>query len=92
LKRFSKAGGVTLTLTCEQLIHLRDLMGIELGSNGDVLSARLAEQRGDIQVDLDLWDQVCEACNKVDVPVGEAVPGPFIVISLEPSVDVAFPE
>lgn len=75
-------GKSDLSLTLQELTHLRDLMSIMLPPEGKVtISAALAQLESRDAVDETLWDKVCDACETAGIDIGESAPNLIVAPS-----------
>lgn len=83
-KKDATAQDVVLSLTKNELAHIRNMMSIVLPPTGEVrLSESLEAASRHRGVDKSLWRKVCKSCEEAGVEVGESAPD-FVVGPSEP--------
>lgn len=79
----------SLKLTRFELLHIRDVLSVMLPSEMNVtVSQALAKQQQRTLVEARLWDKIKDACERVDIPLGDDAPDFVVAASSAPSVDV----
>jgi hypothetical protein len=63
-----------LSLTKDELIHLRDLMSIILENDQQTISHLLARAENRTEIEEDLWEHIFELCKIAGVDVSENAP------------------
>lgn len=78
-----------LTLTVEELIHLRDLFNILLPPNADqTVSQNLALVEARPMTESRLWSKLVGLCQEARIPVGDDAPDHVISVSGPPTLAV----
>lgn len=79
----------TLSLSKFELLHLRDLMSLNLPPNGErTVSQGLAELEDRTVVESFLWKKVCDLCNNANLPLGDEAPDYIVAPSGVPPMGI----
>src|SRR5437868_2704044 len=69
----------SLTLTAEELLHVRDMMSVILPPDGSVrLSESLAASEKRPVTESKLWSKIVNLCMEAELPVGDSAPDFFV--------------
>lgn len=85
----TKKDSIRLTLTRDELIHLRDLMSVVLPPNGDktVSSALSSLTKNQVKEGI-LWNKIIDLCVKNKIEIGSDAPDFYLDFAVPPSIGV----
>lgn len=79
----------SLTLSKQELVHLRDLFGVLLPADMKAtISQSLAASQGRHLVESKLWNKIASLCEKANVPCGDEAPDFIVTMSAPPQLNV----
>lgn len=88
-KKELKAKVITLQLTTNQLIHLRDLMSVSLPPDKDLSVSRSLSLSQKRELDeLNLWSQICSLCEEANIAIGDKAPSFIVSITNVPPMGI----
>lgn len=88
-KTSTRASVIRLTLTKEELTHLRDLMSVVLPPDGErTLSKALSALKKNQVKEGILWKKVVDLCLSNGISVGTDAPDFIVDLSVSPTLDV----
>jgi hypothetical protein len=88
-KKELKTKTISLELTLNQLIHLRDLMSVSLPPDKDLSVSRSLSLSQKRELDeLNLWSQICSLCEEANVAVGVKAPSFIVSITNVPPMGI----
>jgi hypothetical protein len=87
IEKISSQPTQTLVLSIDELIHLRDMLGVILPGQG-TLSISLAHLLNKTDVETKLWEKVETACIKADIATGDYAPDYVVSVSAPPPLGV----
>lgn len=84
-----KKDSIRLTLTRDELIHLRDLMSVVLPPDGDktLSSALAALSKSQVKEGI-LWKKILDVCVKNKIDVGPDAPDFYLDFAVPPTLTV----
>ncbi len=78
-----------LRLTNTELVHLRDLFGVMLPSEGKSLSTVLSHLEGRVTCESKLWVKIQTALENAGIPVGDEAPDFAVTFAEIPNLTIA---
>jgi hypothetical protein len=79
----------SVSLSVDELIHLRDLFSVRLPPTFEhTVSTLLSAKLNKNQMESNLWDKLIELCKKAEIPVGDAAPDFAINLAGLPPMDI----
>lgn len=77
-----------LSLSQDELTHLRDLLSISLPPEGEKTLSQSLSESNELDVDGSLWKKVGSACQEAGLELGDEAPDYVVMLSAPPALGV----